>query len=308
MLKKTTLRGRLDANEYVVAPCVYDCASARAVELSGYKAMMLSGAELSMSMKGMPDLGLLTLDELLWAVTRITDVSPLPLAVDIGDGFGGPLNVFHTCERMAKAGAAAVLMEDEAAPGFAREVVDDHLLPRKDFLANVKAALSALEGSDCFLIARTNVSTETELEEGIARCLGALELGAPMTLIVRLNSVRDAREIARRVPGWKMYPDLNQNMNVPEVAIDEIAPLGFNFITMHYLMKGAMAGMLDYGDHNFAANDNHYSNHQKPRGVAGQSAMAFFAPQRWLDFEAGFTGKPMKFKGPSLEGPAGAKK
>lgn len=300
MMKKTTLKELL-SNECVLAPCVYDCASARAVELTGYKAMMLSGAELSMAMKGLPDLGLLTLDELLWTVTRITDVSPLPLAVDIGDGYGGPLSVYHTCERMAKAGAMAVLMEDENAPGFAREVVEDNLLPREDYFAKVKAGVAALEGSDCLMIARTNVDISHGLNEGIERCLGALEAGADITVIVRLNNIKDAREVARRVPGWKMYPDLNQNMGMPEVSVEEIYPLGFNFITMHYLLKGAMAGMMDYGKHNFENNNNVYSNHQAPCGVAGQSAMAFFAPQKWLDFEAKFTGKPMKFNGPSLK-------
>ena len=300
MAKKTNLKDLL-ARECVVAPCVFDCASARAVELCGYKAMMLSGAELCMASKGMPDLGLLSLEELLWAVTRITDVSPLPLAVDIEDGYGGPLNVYHTCKRMAKAGAAAVLLEDEAAPGFVRGVVVDNILSREDYYAKVRAAAAALEGSDCLLIARTNVDTKERLDEGIERCLGSLEEGADMTVIVRLNNLEDARKISERVPGWKMYPDLNQDMDVPEVAVEDIYPLGFNFVTMHYLMKAAMAGMIEYGRRNFANNNNVYSNHQAPCGITGQSGMPFFEPQKWLDMEGKFTGESLVYKGPALD-------
>lgn len=300
MANKAKLRELLET-ENLLAPCVFDCASARAVELCGFKAMMLSGAEVCMASKGMPDLGLLSLEDLLWTVTRITSVSPLPLAVDIEDGFGEPLNVYHTCERMAKAGAMAVLMEDEVGPGFVRGVVKDNILPRKDYYAKVKAAAAALQGSDCLLIARTNVDTKQRLDEGIERCLGSLEAGADMTVIVRLNNLEDAREVSARVPGWKMYPDLNQDVGVPEVAVEDVYSLGFNFVTMHYLMKAAMAGMIEYGRQNFANNNNVYSNQQTPCGVIGQSGMPFFEPQKWLDLEADFTGEPMKYKGPSLE-------
>ena len=300
MAGRTTLKELL-AEENVLAPCVYDCASARAVELCGFRAMMLSGAELCMATKGLPDLGLLTLEELLWAVTRITDVSPLPLAVDIADGFGEPLNVYHTCQRMAKAGAMAVLMEDEVGPGFVRGVVADNILPRDKFYAKVRAGVAGLRNTDCLFIARTNVSTAEHLEEGIERCLGALNEGADMTTIVRLNSLENAREVSRCVPGWKMYPDLNQDLDVAEVAVEDVYALGFNFVTMHYLMKAAMAGMMEYGRRNFADNSNVYSNRQAPCGILGQSGMPFFSPQKWLDLEATFTGQTTRYHGPNLK-------
>ena len=98
-----------------------------------------------------------------------------------------------------------------------------------------------------------------------------------------------------------MYPDLNQDMGVKEVAVEDIYPLGFNFVTVHYLMKAAMAGMIEYGQKNFANNNNVYSNHQAPCGIAGQSGMPFFAPQKWLDLEATFTGKKLHYNGPDLK-------
>lgn len=300
MAPKQKLRDLL-TRENLLVPCVYDCASARAVELCGFKAMMLSAAEMCMASKGMPDIGLISLDELLWVVNRITDISPLPLAVDIEDGSGEPLNVFHTCERMAKAGASAVLLEDEASPGFAKGVVTDNILPREKFFEKVKAAVSALKGTDCLLIARTNVDTKLNLEEGIQRCLGSIDAGADMTVIVRLNNLEDARIVSQRVPGWKMFPDLNQDMDMPELDVEDIYALGFNFITMHYLIKAAMAGMMEYGKINFANQNNVYSNHQAPCGVSGQSGMPFFDPQRWLDLEADFTGEQRTYKGPRLK-------
>ena len=301
MKKSMTLRQLLE-KECVIAPCVYDCASARAAEMCGYKAIFLSGAELSMAMDGMPDLGILNLEELLWMTQRITEVSPLPLAVDIEDGFGGPLNVYRTCERMAKAGAMGVLLEDESAPGFARSVVEDNILPRDAYLAKIKAGVDALKGTDCLMMARTNVAIDTPegMEEAIARALGALELGADMIVINRIKRLEEAKAVAQRVPGWKIYPDLNQDHGLPPVKIQDIEPLGFKYVTMHFMLKAAMAGMLEWGEHNFREQNNLYSLEQRPMGVAGQSAQPFFKPQQWLDFEAQYTGKHINFWGPSL--------
>lgn len=299
--RKATLRELMEKG-CVLAPCVYDCASARAAELSGFSAIFLSGAELSMSMNGMPDLGVLNLEELLWATRRITEMSPLPLGVDIEDGFGGPLQVFRTCERMAQAGAAGVLLEDETEPGFARSVVEGNLLPRKEYLAKVRAAVDALAGSGCMLMARTNYPLDTpeRFDEAVGRALDALELGAGMAVVNRTRDLETAKRVARRIPGFKCYPDLNQDGGLPPVRIEDIEPLGYRYVTMHYMLKAAMAGMLEYGDRHFADRNNLYSLNQTPRGVSGQSAQPFFRPQQWLDFEAEYTGKPIKFWGPSL--------
>jgi len=87
-----TLRRLLEQSDScVLAPCVYDCASARAVELVGFKAMMLSGGELSLAMNGMVDYGFTNLTDIEWMVSRLSQASPLALAVDIENGFGGAL-------------------------------------------------------------------------------------------------------------------------------------------------------------------------------------------------------------------------
>jgi methylisocitrate lyase len=297
MAKKITLK-ELMAEECVLAPCVYDCSSARAVEMSGFKAMMFSGGELSISMNGMPDLGMISLPELEWAVGRVCAFSPLPLAVDIEDGFGGPLSVYRTCERMVKAGASAVQLEDEA-PGR------KGLLSREEYFAKVKAALTALKGSECMLIARTNADPATELDEGIERCIGARELGADITTIVKLSNLQDATEVARRVEGWKMYPDVSASKDgVAEVTVAAVYPLGFNLITMHYLLKASMDGMLEHGMHNFADQSVRYTCGKKgATGIYGCSGTPLFNPQKWMKFEGQFTGAVKKFTITGVEFP-----
>ncbi len=286
----------------VLAPCVFDCASARVAELAGFKAICLSGAELSMAMDGLPDLGILNLSELVWIVSRITDNCPLPLIVDAEDGFGSPINVYRTCERLAKAGAKAILLEDEAEPGFAKGVVSKNIIPREEYFAKVKAAKAALEGSGCIFIARTNVPLENGgLEEAIARSLGSLEQGADMTLVTSMKTMEEAQAVAAAVPGYKMFPDINQSVKQPTLRAADLYPLGFNLVTMHFLFKGAMVGMLNYALRTAKEQNNLYPRDDVRFGVSGQSGQPFYPVQDWLDFEAEFTGVSRKFWGDALK-------
>ena len=288
-----TLRDLLrHSDTCILAPCVYDCASARAVEMVGFKAMMLSGGELSMAMNGVVDYGFTNLNDIEWAVSRISQTSPLPLAVDIEDGFGGPLAVYRTCKRLVRAGAQALQLEDSS------EMEEStNLLTQKQYFTKIKAAVAALKGTNCILIARTNADPATQLDEGCERCKKAVELGADMTTVVKLNNLEDAKYVAKKVSGWKMYPDVKGKDGIPEVTVEEVYPLGFNFMTMHFLLKAAMDGMLEHGKYNVAQQGCLYTCDKKDAtGIYGDSATPLFDPQGYMDLEERFTGKSKKYR------------
>ncbi|MBV9197065.1 MAG: isocitrate lyase/PEP mutase family protein [Solirubrobacterales bacterium] len=293
-MSKMSLRDLLRAStECVLAPCVYDSASARAVELVGFKAMMFSSGEFSVATTGLPDYGFSDCGDVEWMVNRITLTSPLPLAVDIEDGFGGPLAVYRTCKRMVRAGASAVQLEDSANPDDAW----GPLLSREEYLAKVRAAIEATAGSDCMVIARTNADPATELEEAVTRCAAAYELGAEMTTVVRLSNLSDAAYVAERLPGWKMYPDVSGRHGRAEVTVEEVYPLGFNFMTMHYLLKAAMDGMLEHGRRNFEQEGCLYTaDKEDATGLFGESASALFDPDSYMDLEAKFTSQRREYR------------
>ncbi len=291
MARKTLGKLLQTADSCILAPCVYDCASTRSVEMVGFKAVMLSGGELSLAMNGVVDYGFTNLTDIEWMVSRISRSSPLALAVDIEDGFGGPLAVYRTCKRLAQAGAHAVQLEDA---GDMEESTG--LLKAADYYAKVEAAVAALKGTDCMLIARTNADPATQLDEGCARCKKAVALGADMTTVVKLSNVKDARYISKKVPGWKMYPDVKGHDGVPEITVEEAYSLGFNFMTMHYLLKAAMDGMLEHGKQNFKQQGNLYTcAKQDATGVMGDSATPLFDPQAYMELEGRFTGKKKSY-------------
>ncbi len=102
--------------------------------------------------------------------------------------------------------------------------------------------------------------------------------------------------MAKKVPGWKMYPDVGGKNGVPEVTVEEIFPLGYNFMTMHYLLKAAMDGMLEHGKHNFAQQGSLYTCDKKDAtGIDGMSATPLFDPRGYMELEARFSGRRKEF-------------
>jgi len=284
---KKTIRQLLETQPYVLAPEIYDCISARAVEECGFQATVLSSAELANSY-GLPDLGLLTQSDVAEAAARICHYSNLPMIVDAEEGFGRALNAYRTAERLASVGAGGVLMTD------LNEIGLKGCLPLDEAKARFKAAAEGLKGSDCILVARTEYIPSEGLEAACDRCNHYIDSGADMILIhFGINPYEgDKMEmcdfVSRRVPGWKWFPDLNET---DHVNLSEIAKLGFVFTGVHYLQTSAMQSMLDYGMHMYQRQDNCYkdTNRIAPAGIAPATMMDF---DMWFEREKNILGDP----------------
>lgn len=299
---RTTLR-ELVSKDQVFAPCIWDCMTARAAEVTGFKATLLSGGALADSLAGVPDIALMNVEELVWATDRITRYSPLPLIVDADDGYGEtPLHAYHTTKRLIRAGAMALTIDDTTGVrGWqrfgAKLVAGDKdgtyihpVVSREAWLAKIKASLAAAQGTDCVVIARTESKLQFGIDEAIERCSRALDLGAEMTLVIGLKSLAECEKVAARVPGWKMYPDVMSKNGIPDVRLEDVAALGFNLVTMHYLEKASMFGMLDYGKHIIANCSTVYADDHDMGGLSApeMSRAQSLHNTWWLDAEAEF--------------------
>lgn len=290
METKVTLKSLLEKGR-VFAPCIWDCVSAKAAEMSGFKAALLSSGCMSFSMLGLPDLGLLTLDDVLLMTERITNISPLPLIVDAEDGYGdSPVSTYWTAKRLAKAGASALTLDDTTGlRGWQRIVGGQQagydVVPVNEWLAKVKAALDALDGTDCLLIARTEAMYRYGLDEAIERCVRAAEIGAPMTLVIGLTNIEQCRQINERVPGLKMYPDVFVHDGKPDVVLSEVEPLGFRLVTAHCLETAAMRGMVEYGTENRKNESTVYSVSQGMGDLIPKGRDPF-GKMKWVEMEA----------------------
>lgn len=294
MASKKNLKQILEETEKCfLVPCVYDCASNRAVEMCGFPVSLLSGGEVSISMNGVIDYGFTNLTDLEWIVSRVSQTSSIPLIADIEDGFGGPLAVYRSAKRLSMAGAAALQLED------AGDMEDSvNILPREKYLAKVKAAVEALKGTKCLLIARTNADPDNpeEMKEGCERLKDAMELGADIAMFVKITNYDQAEEMAKIVPGWKIFADVRADNGMPSVTMEQLTNLGFKMCSTHYTMKAAMEGMLEHGLQNFKNQNVAYTfTHASGTGCPDFSASPLFEPQTYLELENSFTGDDKEY-------------
>ncbi len=265
----------------VHTPCVYDCSSARACELAGYKAILLSGGEVGESM-GMVGENEMDASELAFYAERITEFSPLPLVVDCGAFKDDPAATYRWSKRLALTGTMGLLIEDE-------EDID-----RNTFLKMVKAGVLACEGTRCVVIARSNrpLRNTAEINYVVDVLNAAMDEGAYMTMACGLNTAEKARIIGERVRGPKIYPDQTIHDGKPEVVDEEIYKYGYKMISYHYTMKVAMAAIIEYGKKNLEAGNNKPATEEVRlyNGKYGCSAMPMFDYQGKFNKQEAYTG------------------
>ncbi|MGH3586882.1 MAG: isocitrate lyase/PEP mutase family protein, partial [Pseudonocardia sp.] len=138
----------------VLVPACYDGISAAVLEQAGFATLGVSGAGLAMSRLGVPDLGLLTLTELVDAVRPIIRRAGVPVLVDADTGFGGTLNVLRTVEELVGVGAAAVQLEDQVAPKRCGHLGGKAVVGADEFVERIAAAVHARGATDTMIVAR----------------------------------------------------------------------------------------------------------------------------------------------------------
>lgn len=279
----STLRDLLKEGP-VLAPCVYDCMSAKVVEQIGFKAMCLSGGNLAMSLIGVPDIGLVSFGELLDAVRRITCYSKLPMIVDIDTGFGNELNIVRTCERIANAGAMAVHLEDQVSPKRCGHMTGREVLGRDEYISRLKAAKFALEGTDCMLIARTDSYSVLGVEEAIWRNKAAYDLGVDVSFTEGTRTMKDIERIGKEVPGLKMF-GMNSMGASPKVTFRELVDFGYQLVTAHFVKVGALKGMFKLGQYLY---DEGTDIHNLDDGYDNFMSHEMFGIHQWYQLGAQF--------------------
>ncbi len=179
--------------------------TARMAEATGFKALYLSGGGVAANSLGMPDLGISTMEDVLTDVRRITDVTTLPLLVDIDTGWGGAFNIARTIRSMAKAGAAAVHMEDQVGTKRCGHRPGKEVVTTAEMVDRIKAAVDARTDLSFVIMARTDALAIEGLSTAIDRAAAYVEAGADMIF-------------AEAVTELAMYTEFKQRITVPILA------------------------------------------------------------------------------------------
>ncbi|AOZ48622.1 methylisocitrate lyase [Chromobacterium vaccinii] len=154
--------------------------AARLAEHSGFKALYLSGGGVAASSCGIPDLGITTLEDVLIDARRITDITDLPLLVDIDTGWGGAFNIARAVRSLEKAGVAAVHIEDQVQQKRCGHRPNKAIVPQDEMIDRVKAATDARRDDSFVIMARTDALAVEGLDAAIERAVACVEAGADM--------------------------------------------------------------------------------------------------------------------------------
>lgn len=165
--RRNELRSLLKSDSCFFPASIYDVLSARMAEMAGFECTLLAGSVVSMSLLGAPDIGLITLDDVVEQVRRVARTSNLPMIVDADDGHGNALNVIRTVQELDAAGASAVLLEDSILPAGHGKA--GSLVSREEAKAKMSAAIAARHDSGLIIIGRTDAYASRGLDETILR-------------------------------------------------------------------------------------------------------------------------------------------
>ena len=172
---------------------------ARLAEATGFKSLYISGGGVAAGSRGIPDLGITTMEDVLTDLERITDVSESPVLVDIDTGWGGAFNIARTIRSMIKCGAAAVHLEDQVAQKRCGHRPNKAIVPLQEMVDRIKAAVDAKTDADFVIMARTDALAVEGEQAAIERACACVEAGADMIFPEALTELEQYRRFVDAV-------------------------------------------------------------------------------------------------------------
>jgi methylisocitrate lyase len=194
---------------------------------AGFEALYLSGAAMTASM-GLPDLGIITVDEVAFFIRQVVRASGLPVLVDGDTGYGEALNVMHMVRVFEDAGAGAVHIEDQLLPKKCGHLNDKKLADAHDMAAKVAAAAKARR--HLYIVARTDAAASEGLDGAVARAKLYVEAGADAIFPEALTTAEMFSEFARRLPGVPLLANMTEFGKTPFFTAAEFEALGYRMV------------------------------------------------------------------------------
>ena len=223
------LRALLAREGAVVCPGVVSPLFATLAERAGFEAVYATGAGISNTWLGVPDLGLMGMSELLAVTGRIADIVDVPVIADIDTGYGNVLNVTRTMREFERAGVAAVQIEDQLNPKRCGHFEDKTVVSAEEMIERVMAAADARLDPDLVIIARTDSLAMEGLSASIARAHRYIEAGADMIFIEAPTSESDLRTIGREIQ-VPMVVNMVEGGKTPVLPTEDLADMGFKIV------------------------------------------------------------------------------
>ena len=226
-----TLRSLLSKPPILVAPGVYDPLTAMLACKAGFRALYISGAAIAYTRLGRPDIGLVSISEVIDTVALIRDRVDAHLIVDADTGYGNALNVERTMRLLERAGAGAVQLEDQTFPKRCGHLDDKTLIPAAEMAGKIKAAVDARHSADTLIIARTDAVAVEGFDAAIDRAQMYRDAGADV-LFVEAPKAREelTRIVARLGRSLPLMANMVEGGKTPILSGSELEAIGFSLV------------------------------------------------------------------------------
>jgi 2-methylisocitrate lyase-like PEP mutase family enzyme len=237
------LRAKLVERRGLLVPGAANALAARIIEDLAFEAVYLTGAGLTNSLWGMPDLGFISLQEIAQHTATICEAVNIPILVDADTGFGNALNVRHSVRVLERAGANAIQLEDQTTPKKCGHFPDKSVVPAEEMAGKIKAAVDARVNEDLLIIARTDALAVEGFEGAIERAQSYIDAGADLTFVEAPESTELMRNIPQRLSAPQVV-NVVVGGKTPVLGQKELAAMGFALVLYaNVALQGAIAGM-----------------------------------------------------------------
>jgi methylisocitrate lyase len=234
------LRDLLKSPEILIAPGAHNAFTAKIIEQAGFKAVYMTGSGAAMDLLGLPDLGFLTMSEMVAHARNIVQATSLPVIADADTGYGNALNVMRTVREYEGAGVAGLHIEDQVAPKRCGHFSGKEVISREEMIGKIKAALDSRRDQNLVVIARTDARAVLGLQEAIERGVAYAEAGADMIFVDAPESAEELSLIARSIPA-PLMANLSEGGKTPLLSAKELQDMGYKLVIYPRSAAGAAA-------------------------------------------------------------------
>jgi 2-methylisocitrate lyase-like PEP mutase family enzyme len=214
---------------FVVAPGVYDALGAKIAEQAGFEAVYMTGFGATASMVAAPDLGLLTMTEMVTRAGQIAGAVRIPVIADADTGYGGVANLARTVAEFERTGVAAIHIEDQADPKRCGHMAGVRLVDREVMVKKLKCAVAARSGTDLQIIGRTDAARCLGIDEAIARGRLYAKTGVDLVFVDGLSRPEEYERVARSIEA-PLVGAIVEVSGAPQVDAEQLRRLGFRVV------------------------------------------------------------------------------
>lgn len=242
-MKKSALHRKLiEDSKILVSPGAFDCMSAKLIEQMGFSAMATTGAGISNSFLGKPDVGLLTLTENITVTRNIVRSVTIPVTADADTGYGNALNTYHTVQLFEEIGVIGVNLEDQVFPKRCGHLKGKEIISENEMVKKIEAAVTARKDDDFMIIARTDAASLDGIDEAIRRGKAYLAAGADMIFPDAVMSREDINKFVGELQApvsINMGLAIRQRSTTPLVSFSELEKMGVARVTCPRMTNAA---------------------------------------------------------------------